>query len=138
MKKYLSLTFLLFFITAFLAACTGAPRKSADLPEPGAIRTVEITVDESDVRMIDDSSDISAFVKTLNENAKSTGRESVNDQPTNVEKYVCVKLVHGEDPALCQAFYLYEHKGRKYLEKPYEGIWELPDEAYFDAMSFCD
>ena len=45
-----------------------------------------------------------------------TGKESVNDQPTNIDDYIIVKFHHKNEEGSSSIVYLYKDKNSRYVE----------------------
>ena len=132
MKKYIGIAFVLITILS-LTAC--ASNKKINLPKAEEIKEIEImkTTSEDSLK-IENQDEISSIIEEIKENTNDTGRESVNDQPTNIKDYIIVKFHHKnveESPSLV---YLYKDKNSSYVEQPYSGIWKLREET-FDRIS---
>ncbi len=67
--------------------------------------------------------DIVSFIKKVNYETKI---ESVSDEP-NVEIYYKINLKTQNTESVV---YIYERDGKKYIEQPYNGIYEVSDEIY--------
>lgn len=83
---------------------------------------------------IEDQDEIAGIIAEIEENTNDTGRESVNDQPTNMNDFLVVKFHHKNAEENPSVTYLYKDKNNSYVEQPYSGIWELREEA-FDKIS---
>ena len=134
MKKYISIALVLIFILAFTAC--GSDKKIS-LPEPDDITEIEImkSTSSSGVK-ITEQDDISIIINDIKENTKNTGKESVNDQPTNIGDYFIVKIYHENVKDSPSIVYLYEDKDKVYVEQPYSGIWKLKNDCYDNIISF--
>lgn len=135
MKKSIMLTVTLIFVLA-LTACVSD--KELVLPKPEDI--TEIVVEENSLGVmisgIDDQKEISELIDKLRADSKYTDKESVNDQPTNIDKYIAVKFHHKIKEESSSILYLYQEKGESYIEQPYSGIWKLSNEVYNDVNSY--
>ena len=83
---------------------------------------------------IENQEEISDFIADIEENTNDTGRESVNDQPTNIDDYLIIKFHHENTEDSPSVAYLYKDKNSSYIEQPYSGIWKLREET-FDRIS---
>ena len=132
MKKYIGIALILITILS-LTACVS--NKKIVLPKAEEIKEIEIMKNTSeDSLKIENQDEISSIIEEIKENTNDTGRESVNDQPTNIKDYIIVKFHHKnveESPSLV---YLYKDKNSSYVEQPYSGIWKLREET-FDRIS---
>ncbi|MDU5806315.1 MAG: DUF5301 domain-containing protein [Peptoniphilus harei] len=132
MKKYISIVLAIILVLS-LAGC--GSNKKISLPEPDKIKEVEVFENNSDNSVkIDEQDDISKIIEDIAKNAENTGKESVSDQPVNIDNYIIVKFYHKnaeENPSIA---YLYKNKEKSYIEQPYSGIWEITETIY-DAIS---
>lgn len=131
MKKTIALllSLLCFFL---LSACE--EDKKISFPPAENISQIEITESHGkSLKRITQADKISALVEDMKENTKDTGRESVNDQPTNIETYYILEFHLSKGADSTKKFYLYKVKGTYYIEEPYTGIWTLKNEIY-DAL----
>lgn len=131
MKKTIALllSLLCFFL---LSAC--AEDKKISIPPAENISQIEITESHGkSLKRITQADKISALVEDMKENTKDTGRESVNDQPTNIETYYILEFHLSKGADSTKKFYLYKVKDNCYIEEPYTGIWTLKNEIY-DAL----
>lgn len=55
-------------------------------------------------------------VEDIEENTNDTGKESVNDQPTNIDDYIIVKFHHKNEEGSSSIVYLYKDKNSRYVE----------------------
>ena len=83
---------------------------------------------------IENQDEIAGIIAEIEENTKDTGKESVNDQPTNINDYLIVKFHHKNAEGSPSIVYLYKDKNSRYVEQPYSGIWKLREET-FDKIS---
>lgn len=83
---------------------------------------------------IEDQEEISGIIEEIKENTNDTGKESINDQPTNINDYIIVKFHHKNAEENPSVVYLYKDKNTSYVEQPYSGIWKLREET-FDEIS---
>lgn len=134
MKKYISVT--IAFICVLLLTACGNDKKLA-LPKPDNITEVEITESNSERKeKISDKKEISKLISAIENNSKTTNKESVNDQPTSVDNYITIKFHHKNTEENSSAFYIYKKKGNSYIEQPYSGIWELNEEDFNNISSY--
>lgn len=127
MKNYLGIL-LTFFVAVALISC--ANDKKISLPEANNVKEIEIVESNSqNTKKISDIEKISKIIESLNANSKSTNKESVNDQPTNVDDYTIIKFYHKISEDNPSVVYLYTKKGKSYLEQPYSGIWEFNNDV---------
>ena len=133
MKKYLGLALVLITILS-LTACGGSNKKIV-LPKAEEVKEIEIMKNTSEKSLkIENQDEISGIIAEIKENTNDTGRESVNDQPTNIDDYLIVKFHHKNAEGSPSVVYLYKDKNSRYVEQPYAGIWKLREET-FDRIS---
>ena len=83
---------------------------------------------------IDNQDEISSIISEIKDNTNDTGKESVNDQPTNINDYLILNFHHKNAEESPSVAYLYKNKNSSYVEQPYSGIWKLKEET-FDRIS---
>lgn len=83
---------------------------------------------------IENKDEISGIIAEIKENTNDTGKESVNNQPTNIKDYIIVKFHYKNAEESPSIAYLYKDKNSRYVEQPYAGIWKLREET-FDRIS---
>ena len=82
MKKYIGTALVLITILS-LTAC--GSNKKIVLPKAEEIKEVEIMKNTSENSLkIENQDEISGIIEDIEENTNDTGKESVNDQPTNI------------------------------------------------------
>lgn len=79
---------------------------------------------------IKDRDKISLLLDEIKENSNKTKKKSINDEPTNIEIYTLIQFNSKEPEENPTTLYLYKEDDKYYIEKPYEGIWELDEEIY--------
>ena len=132
MKKYLGIALVLITILS-LTAC--GSNKKINLPKAEEIKEIEIMKNTSEESLkIEDQEEISDIIADIEENTNDTGRESVNDQPTNIDDYLIIKFHHENTEDSPSVAYVYKDKNSRYVEQPYAGIWKLREET-FDRIS---
>lgn len=132
MKKYLGIALVLITILS-LTAC--GSNKKINLPKSEEIKEIEIMKNNSeDSLKIDNQDEISSIISEIKDNTNDTGKESVNDQPTNINDYLIFKFHHKNAGESSSIAYLYKDKNISYIEQPYSGIWKLREEI-FDKIS---
>lgn len=133
MKKYIGIAFVLITILS-LTACgsnKSASNKKINLPKAEEIKEIEIIKNTSeDSLKIENQDEISCIIEGIKENTNDTGRESVNDQPTNIKDYIIVKFHHKNAEGSPSLTYIYKDKNSSYVEQPYAGIWKLREETF--------
>lgn len=132
MKKYIGIALILITILS-LTACVS--NKKIVLPKAEEIKEIEIMKNTSeDSLKIENQDEISSIIEEIKENINNTGKESINDQPTNINDYMILKFHHKNAEGSPSIAYLYKDKNSSYVEQPYSGIWKLKDET-FDRIS---
>ena len=114
---------ILFLIVMLLLTGCGK-KESIILPEAGDVSLVSVYAGDS-VMKHEDEQWISDFLSAMKESVL-TGKMSVQDVP-QTEEYVKIVLEMEEGE---NTFFLYEDGGKYYAEQPYEGIYEIDEEAY--------
>ena len=133
MKKYLGIALVLITILS-LTAC-GNSNKKINLSKAEEIKEIEIMKNNSENSLkIDNQDEISSIISEIKDNTNDTGKESVNDQPTNINDYLILKFHHKNAEGSPSVAYLYKNKNSSYVEQPYSGIWKLKEET-FDRIS---
>lgn len=132
MKKYIGIA--LFLIS--ILSLTGCGRnKKIILPKAEEIKEIEIMKNNSeDSLKFENQDEIAVIIADIEKNTNDTGRESVNDQPTNINDYLIIKFHHKNAEVSPSIAYLYKDKSISYVEQPYSGIWKLREEI-FDKIS---
>lgn len=132
MKKHLGIALVLMTILS-LTAC--GSNKKINLPKAEEIKEIEIMKNTSEeILKIENKDEISSIIEEIKENTNDTGKESVNDQPTNIKDYIIVKFHYKNAEESPSIAYLYKDKNSRYVEQPYAGIWKLREET-FDRIS---
>ena len=135
MKKYIGIAFVLITILSLTACGSNGSNKKIVLPKAEEIKEIEIMKNTSEESLkIEDQEEISGIIEEIRENTNDTGKESVNDQPTNIKDYIIVKFHYKNAEASPSIAYLYKDKNSRYVEQPYSGIWKLREET-FDEIS---
>ena len=131
MKKYIGMALVLIAILTLTACGSNGSNKKIVLPKAEEIKEIEIMKNTSEKSLkIENQDEISGIIEEIKENTNDTGRESVNDQPTNIKDYIIVKFHYKnaeESPSLA---YIYKDKNSSYVEQPYAGIWKLKEETF--------
>lgn len=127
MKKYINIALVLICILS-LVACSN---KKISLPKTEEINEIEIMRNTSkDGAKIDSQDEISKIITEIRENAINTGKESINDQPTNINDYLIIKFHHKNAQGSPSVAYLYKDKNTSYVEQPYSGIWKIKEDIF--------
>ena len=135
MKKYIGIAFVLITILSLTACGSNGSNKKIVLPKAEEIKEIEVMKNTSGKSLkIENQDEISGIIAEIKENTKDTGKESVNDQPTNINDYLIVKFHHKNAEESPSVAYLYKDKNSSYVEQPYSGIWKLKEET-FDEIS---
>ena len=134
MKKYIGMALVLIAILT-LTACGSNGSKKIVLPKAEEIKEIEIMKNTSEESLkIENQDEISGIIEEIKENTNNSGKESVNDQPTNIKDYIILKFHHKNAEASPSIAYVYKDKNSRYVEQPYAGIWKLREET-FDRIS---
>ena len=129
MKKYLGLALVLIAILS-LTACGGSNKKIS-LSKAEEVKEIEIMKNTSEEGLkIENQDEIADIIAEIEENTDATGRESVNDQPTNIDDYLTIRFHHKDAEENPSVVYLYKDKNTSYVEQPYAGIWKLREETF--------
>lgn len=132
MKKQIGIILVLIIMLA-LTAC-GSNIK-INLPKAEEIKEIEIMKNTSeDGVKIENQDEISTIIAEIKENTNNTGKESISDQPINIDEYLIIKFHHKNAEGSPSIMYLYKEKKISYVEQPYSGIWKLKEEI-FDRIS---
>lgn len=125
-KKIVAIVALALVLVFAFAGCT----KGDALILPSSERVNKIELDVTNVRKVDitDSHHIADIISNLERHAKPTNKDSVNDQPVNLSKYIIINIVDKDNNMT--TIYLYKAGGRFYIEKPYQGIWRTDEDTY--------
>ncbi|WP_062552214.1 DUF5301 domain-containing protein [Peptoniphilus phoceensis] len=131
MKKYIGMALVLIAILTLTACGSNGSNKKIVLPKAEEIKEIEIIKNTSeDSLKIENQDEISGIIEGIKENTNDTGRESVNDQPTNIKDYIIVKFHHKNAEGSPSLAYIYKDKNSSYVEQPYAGIWKLKEETF--------
>ena len=135
MKKYIGMALVLIAILTLTACGSNGSNKKIVLPKAEEIKEIEIMKNTSEKSLkIENQDEIADIIEEIKENTNDTGRESVNDQPTNIKDYIIVKFHYKNAEESPSIAYLYKDKNNSYVEQPYSGIWKLKEET-FDRIS---
>ena len=130
--KHLGIALVLITILS-LTACVS--NKKIILPKAEEVKEIEIMKNTSEDRLkIENQNEIFGIIADIEENSKDTGKESVNDQPTNINDYLIIKFHYKNVEGSPSIEYLYKDKNISYVEQLYQGIWKLREEI-FDKIS---
>ena len=130
------IAFVLITILSLIArVSTCDSNKEIVLPKAEEVKEIEIMENTSEKSLkIEHQDEISGIIAEIKENTNDNGKESVNDQPTNIKDYIIVKFHHKNTERSPSVVYLYKDKNSSYVEQPYSGIWRLGEET-FDRIS---
>lgn len=108
--------------------------KSKDLEYIKVIEVDKKTKSEKEVIKMEKDDDMKNFIDTVS-SATKTKKESISDEPTNVDKYFKVSLYHKEVKDSPSIMYIYKSKDyidKKYIyfEQPYSGIFKIKLEKF--------
>lgn len=135
MKKYIGMALVLIAILTLTACGSNGSNKKIVLPKAEEIKKIEIMKNTSEESLkVENQDEISDIIEEIKENTNDTGKESVNDQPTNIKDYIIVKFHYKNVEGSPSIAYLYKNKNSRYVEQPYAGIWKLREET-FDRIS---
>lgn len=133
MKKYIIIIAAIIMVIS-LTAC--GSKKKISLPEPEEIKSIKMMKNNSNNNIyITNEEEISKIINEISENSKGTNKESVNDQPTNIDEYIIVEFLHKSTDESSSIAYIYKNKGNTYIEQPYAGIWKLNKNTYEDISN---
>lgn len=137
MKKIFFLLLLCIAIL-FLVSCTHFVSKTIALPEAEVLEKIEFEfVNSATVqKTVEFDGEISEFLEEIAKDARDTKRESVNDQPTNIDECIRIKFYHKGSPDNPGIAYVYSDGGNKCFEQPYAGIWEISDKCYEKILNY--
>lgn len=135
MKKYIGMALVLIAILTLTTCGSNGSNKKIVLPKAEEIKEIEIMKNTSEERLkIENQDEIDDIIEEIKENTNDTDKESVNDQPTNIDDYLIIKFHHKNAEENPSVVYLYKDKNDSYVEQPYSGIWKLREET-FDEIS---
>lgn len=106
-----------------LFAC-GKKANPIILPQSSDVVSVDVTVGENTVNY-SDKTWIDEVISSLSD-SKPTHRESVQDSP-QVDNYIKVELNSQTEKT---TVFVYNDKGKFYIEQPYSGICIIDEETY--------
>ena len=138
MKKYVGIAFVLITILIFTACGSNknGSNKKMVLPKAEEVKEIDIMKNTSeDGLKIENQDEIEIIIEGIKENTNDTGRESVNDQPTNINDYIILKFHHKNAEGSPSVVYLYKDKNSHYVEQPYAGIWKLREDTFNEISS---
>ena len=136
MKRYIKIFISLIFILTF-SSCLN--NKKISLPEAKDLVKIDLIDNKTKLSSeISDKDKISNFIEDIKVNSKATSKESINDQPTNVDTYIIIKFYHKNSNGGTSIGYVYKKKNTCYIEQPYSGIWKLKDKTFYNIQNYLD
>lgn len=94
MKKYIGMVFALVCMLSLTACGNEKEAMKLLLPKVENITEIELLENTSEVpSKITDTEEIAKLISGIKEHSKATKKESVNDQPTNIDYYIIMKLI---------------------------------------------
>ena len=135
MKKFI-IILLSCMVVIVSAGCGTKNIKTPDLPDKDKVTSIEISNSDNKNGVIINrgivSNKIITNIKKAIKESDGKGDESTDDVPKNVDKFFIVSIFSDKEKP--DVFCFYEKKGNKYMESPYNGIWEISDETYNKIM----
>lgn len=122
---------ILLILSIFLLIAGCSQNKEIVLPNSEDIEKIEITNNKDNRKLeIFDEEKVDELIKSLINKGKYVNKESVNDQPTNIDEYHIISFYYKEKKENPSIIYLYKNGGKYYMEQPYQGIWKIDEEIY--------
>lgn len=120
--------------------CGGCSSKEIVLPKADNVERIELISEKESgavkVETIEKEEDIAKIIDALGKESRYVHKESVNDQPTNVEDYITLKIHPKNTEDNPGVLYLYPEGKDKFMEQPYEGIWSIPEATYEKVIDY--
>ncbi len=116
----------IFLITLFLLIFTSC-YQGKDLELPDKDKNYIIQIEHGDFYKLCTEPEEINEVLDIFADAKNTNTESINDFPHNVSDLITINLIMDERT---DTYYVYKQKSKYYIERPYNGIWELESQKY--------
>ena len=140
-KKYSIFLLLLLLLSACGKQKISLP-KSKDLDYINVTEVDKKTKSEQEVIKIEKGEDVKNFIDSVS-SATKTKKESISDEPTNIDKYLKVSFYHKEAKNSPSIMYIYKSKDYTdkkyiYLEQPYSGIFKIKSEKLKDINLLND
>ncbi|WBB38821.1 DUF5301 domain-containing protein [Parvimonas micra] len=140
-KKYSIFLLLLLLLSACGKQKISLP-KSKDLDYINVTEVDKKTKSEKEVIKIEKGEDVKNFIDSVS-SATKTKKESISDEPTNIDKYLKVSFYHKEAKNSPSIMYIYKSKDYTdkkyiYLEQPYSGIFKIKSEKLKDINLLND
>ena len=140
-KKYSIFLLLLLLLSACGKQKISLP-KSKYLDYINVTEVDKKTKSEREVIKIEKEEDVKIFIDSVS-SATKIKKESISDEPTNIEKYLKVSFYHKEAKNSPSIMYIYKSKDYTdkkyiYLEQPYSGIFKIKSEKLKDINLLND
>lgn len=140
-KKYSIFLLLLLLLSACGKQKISLP-KSKDLDYINVTEVDKKTKSEKEVIKIEKGEDVKNFIDSVS-SATKTKKESISDEPTNIDKYLKASFYHKEAKNSPSIMYIYKSKDYTdkkyiYLEQPYSGIFKIKSEKLKDINLLND
>lgn len=107
-------------------------KQISDIPKKDSISSIEIYYDSvndiSKYHTLQDNNSVSEIYDVLLSHKKST--KSINDSPTYVNGKLTKIVLNDRDNNETSLFVYQSVDGNYYIEKPYEGIYEISTDEY--------
>ncbi len=137
-KNILVILLIVVFVLAVCVAlfvCIGKRNYTLNLPSLNDIESISMGKSESLI-VINYSEEIKNILDILNSKKRVTNIESVQDMPVNASNQILIQFYLKENKV--EVIYLYEKNNCYYIEKPYNGIYEITSEEYNLVKSYCE
>lgn len=119
---------------------TVTSKQILDIPKKNEISFIEIYNDfssnTSKLHTIEDAKDISEIYNTLLLVKKNKIIQSIDDSPTNINGKLIRIVLADSSNNLISLFVYQGNDGKYYIEKPYEGIYEISVQVYETFTKF--
>lgn len=131
MKRGLLILFIFVITIAIVIGTCGAlssrNRYTLQIANLEDILTIEMTKDGNNM-MITNMDKISDIVNMILEVKRVTKVASVGDYPSNTDDVIQLKITSRSDEK--DTLYIYEKNQKSFIEKPYNGIYQIAKEEY--------
>lgn len=119
---------------------TVTSKQILDIPKKNEISFIEIYNDfssnTSKLHTIEDAKDISEIYNALLLVKKNKIMQSIDDSPTNINGKLIRIVLTDSSNNLISLFVYQGNDGKYYIEKPYEGIYEISVQVYETFTKF--
>ncbi|WP_281703607.1 DUF5301 domain-containing protein [Parvimonas micra] len=127
-KKYSIFLLLLLLLSACGKQKISLP-KSKYLDYINVTEVDKKTKSEREVIKIEKEEDVKIFIDSVS-SATKIKKESISDEPTNIEKYLKVSFYHKEAKNIPSIMYIYKSRDYTeekyfYFEQPYTGVFKI-------------